>query len=418
MPSAQVIDLNPNPRTELTPLEKTLGSFSKRIRQNQLETDESDALRDIYSQYQQDGQNLQKTIQEIQTRPGISPTTRVNTINQLLEFNKYNGELQKKAREDVEKLTKNKAIVADLEQRRGLAPGELAAYESDPKMAEQVTRQDKGTQADRPVNEDQLRRIKHITSREDFKKATPYEQNLMLLDGGVSEKNAESIVKPNIEELKNKPGGEYNKMREKAVADYVTNALAQRDSAEELEYTLDTAKKAVQGDIAGPGYEAIIKNNPYGQLMTGLTPDEASLQASNKKLLEGSKGIFGSKPTEREIFLLLNSMLPAIGKTKEANLASLYFIEKLNSLKVMHGDLVADISKNGYVPDIESQVNQRMKPMIQEFRDELKNGVKALEEEENNKPIKVTSPSGTVGFMTQSQIKAAKEKNVIFTPAK
>ncbi len=100
MPSAQVIDLNPNPRTELTPLEKTLSSFANRNRQNQVEQQETDALRDIYSQYQQDGQNLQKTIQEIQSRPGISPTSRVSTVNQLLQFQKHNQELIKNAEKE------------------------------------------------------------------------------------------------------------------------------------------------------------------------------------------------------------------------------------------------------------------------------------------------------------------------------
>jgi len=121
MPSAQVIDINPNPRTELTPLEKTLGSFANKTRQNQVEQDDTDALRGIYSQYQQDGQNLEKTIQEIQTRPGISPTTRVNTVKQLMEFQKHNGELQKQAKSDTEKAQKRsqeEIIAKDLQEKR------------------------------------------------------------------------------------------------------------------------------------------------------------------------------------------------------------------------------------------------------------------------------------------------------------
>src|SRR6188508_3337608 len=106
MPSAQIIDLNPNARTELTSLEKTLGGFSKRMRENQIEKQETDALREIYSQYQEDGKNLEKTIQDIQTKPGISPTTRVNTVKQLMDFQKHNGELQKKAQADAEKAEK------------------------------------------------------------------------------------------------------------------------------------------------------------------------------------------------------------------------------------------------------------------------------------------------------------------------
>ena len=127
MPSVQMIDINPNPRSELTPLESTLRGFSKRHRENQVDQQESDALRDIYSQYQQDGNNLQRTIQEVQSDARLSPTTRVNTIDQLLKFQKHNQTLQKQARTEAS----NRAKVADLEKRRNLPPGTLDAYQDD-----------------------------------------------------------------------------------------------------------------------------------------------------------------------------------------------------------------------------------------------------------------------------------------------
>src|SRR5690348_15745201 len=37
-------------------------------------------------------------------------------------------------------IIQNRAIIKDLEKQRGLPEGSLSAYESDPKMAEQVTR--------------------------------------------------------------------------------------------------------------------------------------------------------------------------------------------------------------------------------------------------------------------------------------
>ncbi len=97
MPSVQVIDLNPSPRTEATPLEQTLSAFSKRQRENQVEAQETDALRQIYGKYKEDGRLLDDAIMDIQTRPGISPTTRVNSINQLLNMQKHNAQLQKDA---------------------------------------------------------------------------------------------------------------------------------------------------------------------------------------------------------------------------------------------------------------------------------------------------------------------------------
>ncbi len=146
MPPAQVINLNPTPRTETTPLEKTLSSFSNRARQNQVDRQDTDALREIYQQYQDEGSSLQDALMSVQTRPGLSPTARVNAVKQLTEFQKYNGELQKKAQSDAEKAEKKASDIAkvrDIERRQGLESGALAAYENDPNMAYQISKPEK-----------------------------------------------------------------------------------------------------------------------------------------------------------------------------------------------------------------------------------------------------------------------------------
>lgn len=197
MPSPQVLDLSPSPRKEASPLENTLSAFSKRSRENQLETQENDALKDIYSQYQQDGKNLEKAIQDIQTRPGISPSKRLNTVNQLMEFHKYNGELQKKEKER----TSNAAKVADIEQRRGLAPGSLNAYIDDPKMAEQITREKKPANAGGGINDDQQRRIEHVMSQPGYDQLTQAEKNVALIRSGVNPTVAKALNDPSLSKL-------------------------------------------------------------------------------------------------------------------------------------------------------------------------------------------------------------------------
>ncbi len=278
-----------------------------------------------------------------------------------------------------------------------------------------------------PLTPDQLNNLNKVRQDPEYDSASPSKKYRMLTNGGVSQKNAEAESKIYAEEEANKPGGEFSKLREKAVADLVNSAFEKRSEAEDLKFTLDTARKALQGEITEPGLLAIAKNDPYGQLFFGLTPDEAVLQAANKKLLGGTKGIFGNKPTEREIFLLLNSMLPSIGKTKEANMAGLDIIDKATDLSILHADLIDQISEGGkkYVPNIESQVNERMKPIINQFRQELIEANKEFnaspqgnKNPENNQKIKVKGPNGTIGFMTQQDIDSAKEKNVIFSPIK
>jgi len=215
------------------------------------------------------------------------------------------------------------------------------------------------------------------------------------------------------------PGSKYREMREQSISKYVDEAFQKGEQAEETDFAIQEAKKAVSGEIAGPGLEAIAKNNPYGQLLLGLTTDEALLQSANKKLLEGTKGIFGPKPTEREIFLLLNSMLPSIGKSQEANLVSLGFIEQANNMKRKHADIVSEITNGGqiYVPDVEAKVSKIMKPYIERFKTRLEEGKKELDRiDRATTKVKVKSPSGEVGFMTQEQIDKAKADNVIFSP--
>lgn len=258
------------------------------------------------------------------------------------------------------------------------------------------------------------------------------DQKLRMLTGHpdreISEP-AKAILKGREEEGKRKkPGDEFANIREKAIADYVNSAIASGEEAENHKYSFDSVKKAIQGDISGPGVKALVKNNPYGQLLIGLTPDEALLQSANKKMLEGTKSIFGSKPTEREIFLLLNSMLPSIGKTKEANLAGLNFIERVNDLKLMHSDIVSELTNGGtkYVPDLERQVNAIMRPYGEKLRKDLEIAVEALnvvDPKKNDKEskgkisqIKVKAPDGSVGYMTQENIDKAKANNDIFTP--
>ena len=220
----------------------------------------------------------------------------------------------------------------------------------------------------------------------------------------------------------NAKSNEFEKSRQKAVGDYVNAAISHGEEAEGQKFALGEARKAIAGDIQGPGFKAAAKHNPYTQLIIGLTPDEAALQAANKKLLEGSKGIFGAKPTEREIFLLLNEMLPSIGKTREANEAGVDFLEKVNEMKILHAKTVEELTEGGtkYIPDLEKQVAEIVKPATAALLEELKearskfNGSK--EEKKSETRIKVKAPNGSIGSMTQAQIDEAKAKGVNFEP--
>ncbi len=253
-----MIDFNPSPRTEQTPLEKTIAGFTSRARENQLEQTESDALRDIYSQYQKDGQNLEKTIMEIQTRPGISPTTRVNTINQLIGFQKHNQELQKQAaaqQREQAAIRSKESSVRGLEKDRSLEEGALSAFNDNPALAERISRpakEEKVNQADRPRDPEQQRLIDEVTETEQYKNASPGQREKLLGRKGVSNSNIESTIKSELEDEKlakeqrrfdQKQAYTFHKETEKfdeEVNKSATSAKVQLDAIEDSRKALDS----------------------------------------------------------------------------------------------------------------------------------------------------------------------------------
>jgi len=237
---------------------------------------------------------------------------------------------------------------------------------------------------------------------------------------------------------KKKEGEEYTKIREKETADYVTQAIQKGTDAEEQEGVLDIAEKAIMGDVQGPGYLAMLKKSEFGQLLLGQTADEATLAAATKKLLEGSKGVFGNNPTEREIFLLLDQMLPAMGKSKEANLAGIGFLRKLNAVKIERAKLIDELTDGGskYIPNLQSIVNKKMFAAGETLRDEIR-AEKIRQDKEATEPSKkniepkqeaakeskegeivVKTPDGKHFYTTQDKIDAAKAKGIILEPVK
>lgn len=122
MPSLQTVNLNPPARTEQTVLEKTLAGFAGRNRENEIDKRDTDALSDIYKTYKEQGQTLDDAIMAIQTRPGMSPTARVNSINQLTSLKKTNVQLQKqvekesKAQQKIDKQEEKKRFEAEADE--------------------------------------------------------------------------------------------------------------------------------------------------------------------------------------------------------------------------------------------------------------------------------------------------------------
>lgn len=342
--------------------------------------------------------------------------------NEQLSQQEKQEKLQKEQSAVFGKLLNNKEV--SQKEMDILTPEQSLAWAKHKQALEiaQLKSTGKLTQASQPIHPDQLNKIQEVRRTPEYQSADPAKKTEMLKDNGVSKENADSEVKPYLEAEKNKPGGEYGKLREKAISELVSESFEARNKAEDLSDTINQARQAISGDITGPGLEAVIKKNPYGQLMLGLTVDESKLETLNKKMLEGTKGLFGPKPTENEIFLLLNGMLPARGKSKEANMASLDILSKANDLVKIKGDLISEITRGGkdYVPDLEEQLNKKMRPLMHKFISQVEEAREKYSEQETKDEVsgRFKAPDGSIWKMTEAQVQAAKAKGVNFEPAK
>lgn len=225
MPNVGVIDLNPRPAPETT-LEKTIAGFTKGYSEAKKDREERDALKSIYKQYQDDAINIDNAIMEVNTRKGISPSTRVRTAEQLMEFKKYNKEITDKAKIEADAAADIQAI----EDVRKLPRGSLKGFKN-PQLAASVSKPEKLTQSEKSMEPSQLAIIEKVRSDPNFQKADPYQKYQMLTSAGVSSPNAKNeseIAAKNISPYET----ESDKIDAKRTGDYINSVAEKGKSAD------------------------------------------------------------------------------------------------------------------------------------------------------------------------------------------
>ncbi len=396
MPQLQVVDLNPSPRTETTPLEKTLSSFANRYTENRREQQESDALSEIYEQYKQDGDNLGNTIKSIQTKPGLSPTTRVNTINQLLKFQEHNTRLQNTAAKNLETQAKaqaaadkaaadkaekekkaedRRAQLADIELKRGLEKGSLAAYEDNVPLAERTTRPEKLNQGDTPIKPDQLRRIQYVESKPEFATATTIEKAKMLRDAEVSRQNIDSVLKP-FEEADKIEAERGKVITKKTAEDDIAFYQEQVQAAPRLfktQQTLDAANALNEEGATGGAWDQAMQKAGLLQYTSEGFREYASYAKEMVKN-QNIKNVIGSQISQMEFGFFRDATISE-RFSKEANRQ----IIRKEQAAVRYEKLYADIANNlvaqnnGQIPErFQEKVNQEFAKQSPKITSEIK----------------------------------------------
>lgn len=398
MPAAQVIDLSPIPRQETT-LEKTVGSFVDKYRQNQIEEQENDVLGNIYKQHQQDGQNLQSMIEDIQTRPGLSPTKRVNTINQLTEFAKVNAQLQKttQAQQAAEqKKAANAGQVRQIEKAAGMEEGALAAYDDNPALAYKMSKPggNVGGLGGIPLKPEEAQAIKDVLKANPDADAEALE--VAFVEAGIPPGRTSGIIESRRrkEEKNAEKGDERGSIlrKEQAKADigFVLDQTAKIPQIAAKQRVFDEANKVNEQGVTGKPWDQIM--NKAGLLQ--YTSDGYRVFTSiSKDVIKNTniKDVIGSQISQQEFKFFTDATINP-NFSKEANRQ----IIKKDQIALRYEKLYADITKslvdqNGGEPPerIQQKVNDEYNKQAENLSKELEVVYKDYDAIQNVPPGKI-----------------------------
>lgn len=198
---------------------------------------------------------------------------------------------------------------------------------------------------------------------------------------GISEKGREELSKKDIEE-----SGKYLKeVREK-----YQRAQTLKPVFNELRDTVraggtDALSWGNLADLGGKMGGFL--GNTVGAVGKSLESGETGkFRALSKKLLDEMKDIFGGQIRVKELEVFL-SMLPEIGKSKEANLAAIDVLERLSEASSMFYDTAQEIiqKNNGKIPkDLADKVQKKLKPVLSDIASNIHSTTKSFEKQKKS----------------------------------
>jgi hypothetical protein len=185
---------------------------------------------------------------------------------------------------------------------------------------------------------------------------------------GISFKGEEEIAKKEVEASEKYLGEireKYNRARtlEPVFEELKDTVRAGGTDAFSAGNLADIGQK--MGGFLGTTFNAIGKALESGE--TG------KFRALSKKLLDEMKDIFGGQIRVKELEVFL-SMLPEIGKSKEANLAAIDVLQRLSTASTMFYDTAQEIIQNngGKIPrNLADQVQNQLRPVISDLAKDI-----------------------------------------------
>jgi hypothetical protein len=404
MPQIQTYDSSRNPRTEATQLESTLAKYSKHYGDQYAEEKENDALKDIYGKYTSEKASLSETVAALESKKGVSPTTKVRAIGNLLELGKQkeaNHKAQVQAAKDQKAADAKIGQVRAIEKARGMEVGSLAAYEDNPNLANSISKPKTTRAGDQPISPEQLDKIQKVRKMEGFDSFTPSQVYRALTDNGVSKENAEAESKLRAEETKNDLGVERNKEINKKQADADFSFVKYQDENEQQIFkhqeTLEAARKLNREHVTGGLWDQAMQK---AGLLNFTSEGFREYASYSKESVKNSniKSIIGSQISAMEFGFFRDATI----SERFSEAANEKILNK-EMLELEYQQLYADITKR-FVKDNKGEIPERIQAKVNEqFREEAKAiSEKWKEQAEDFKAIQ-NVPKGMVLMFTKKR---------------
>lgn len=334
---------------------------------------------------------------ENQRKAAVESLLGPEAANLPPEFQKMAYEYQLKSgiegKKRAAELQGNRAILRDIEAKRGLAPGSLDAYEENVKLAETVTKppkEPKKTQASQPIDPEQLDIIKRVRAQPGFDDLDEIAQYRLLTNEGVSKENAEAEAK-----LKGQQLERHQKAVEsayKAQEDFINETTSKFQGFEsEMKPRLMQMQAIPDEDLIGPTAAVFLEelgiplgalNDPSSELYNKLSQD----------LLKGLPETYGSRILKVEVDNFLKT-IPTLMNSPDGRRMIASNMLKLGELKGV------------YYNEMRRQQRQYLdnnKPLPRDFQQSVFDQVKPQIDRINNEFVKMAEvksvPKGTIPF--------------------
>ena len=327
-------------------------------------------------------------------------------LQQIGYSEQLKGENQR--RKFSEEIMKNRQVLRDLENRRGLDPGSLAAYENDPKIAETITRpakENKTPTTEKPVPKDVSRKINQILTQNP--KASADELRIKMDEADIPPVYSNPYTENRRRSEEQAKKSEEDRIRalrqetlpfRKEIAD---KAFAAQAGIENKERLLDLIEK---GDIDDPTFATLAEALPLNLGKRLLSNDTVEYKAGMIEEFGDLRNLFKGQTRIKEIELLEQKIadLYLTDDQKKAILKS-----RINALKadVIRAEVAQEIENESLgVLQFQQELEKRSKPRLEALFNRILDEQKSIIQDAENKKKMALNPKDSEDFKLMQQI--------------